>query len=86
VRPVRPKKKRAKPGKAIQAKWLTPHEMATAMSRGLLNLGGGWLGGISTCPVSAKQAVRDEFVGNAAAYAEGHERGATHCPDAGQCA
>jgi transposase len=28
VRPVRPKKKRAKPGKAIQAKWLTPHEKA----------------------------------------------------------
>lgn len=28
MRPVRPKKKRAKPGKAIQAKWLTPHETA----------------------------------------------------------
>jgi len=28
VRPIRPKKKRAKPGKAIQAKWLTPHEKA----------------------------------------------------------
>jgi transposase len=28
VRPIRPKKKRAKPGKAIQAKWLTPHELA----------------------------------------------------------
>lgn len=28
MRPIRPKKKRAKPGKAIQAKWLTPHELA----------------------------------------------------------
>jgi transposase len=27
VRPIRPKKKRAKPGKAIQAKWLTPAEL-----------------------------------------------------------
>jgi hypothetical protein len=28
VRPIRPKKKRAKPGKAIRAKWLTPHVLA----------------------------------------------------------
>lgn len=28
MRPIRPKKKRAKPGKAIQTKWLTPHELA----------------------------------------------------------
>jgi transposase len=28
VRPIRSKKKRAKPGKAIQAKWTTPHELA----------------------------------------------------------
>lgn len=28
MRPIRPKKKRSKPGKAIQAKWLTPHELA----------------------------------------------------------
>ena len=28
MRPIRPKKKRAKPGKAIQAKWLTPQELA----------------------------------------------------------
>lgn len=28
MRPTRPKKERAKPGKAIQAKWLTPHELA----------------------------------------------------------
>jgi transposase len=26
MRPIRPRKKRSKPGKAIQAKWLTPHE------------------------------------------------------------
>lgn len=28
MRPIRPKKKRSKPGEAIQAKWLTPHELA----------------------------------------------------------
>jgi transposase len=28
MRPIRPRKKRSKPGKAIQAKWLTPHELA----------------------------------------------------------
>lgn len=28
MRPIRPKKERAKPGQAIQAKWLTRHEMA----------------------------------------------------------
>jgi hypothetical protein len=28
VRPIRPRKQRSKPGKAIQAKWLTPHELA----------------------------------------------------------
>jgi transposase len=28
MRPIRPKQKRAKPGQAIQAKWLTRHELA----------------------------------------------------------
>jgi transposase len=28
MRPIRPRKKRSKPGKAIQPKWLTPHERA----------------------------------------------------------
>ena len=28
MRPIRPRKKRSKPGEVIQAKWLTPHERA----------------------------------------------------------